>query len=333
MQPAPLHIDQDAVDRAQRQDASGATQAATRLWTAAQSILCEGLAQPLPPSLGLEAAHSNTQRWRGDMQAWLSAAEERLRRGAPLPPAAGARGPPCGTVPRSLSHPTPGSRAAAPPPLRSAVSQPSGAADKEERAYEDRILTEVLDDSPAVGWDDVAGLAKAKQVPRAWGCGMGAWPSCRRPGACAGRSCPQPGGRCAGGGGRRTRACLMCWYTPTLAALHVHGGSACVVEPPSPPPLLPCMPTAGAAGDGGAPDAAQRPVPGPACAGEGPAPLWPARQRQDPAGQGEEGSPEGGSCIRLHGEVCSAAGTSGPALRQVRHLSLESDPPLHRVEP
>ncbi|KFM22390.1 Spastin [Auxenochlorella protothecoides] len=84
---------QDAVDRAQRQDASGATQAATRLWTAAQSIL-----------------------------------------------------------------------AAAPPPLRSAVSQPSGAADKEERAYEDRILTEVLDDSPAVGWDDVAGLAKAKQA-------------------------------------------------------------------------------------------------------------------------------------------------------------------------
>ncbi|KAL6783919.1 SPAST1 [Auxenochlorella protothecoides x Auxenochlorella symbiontica] len=155
---------QDAVDRAQRQDAAGATQAATRLWTAAQSILCEGLAQPLPPSLGLEAAHSNTQRWRGDMQAWLSAAEERLRRGAPLPPAAGARGPPCGTVPRSLSHPTPGSRAAAPPPLRSAVSQPSGAADKEERAYEDRILTEVLDDSPAVGWDDVAGLAKAKQA-------------------------------------------------------------------------------------------------------------------------------------------------------------------------
>ncbi len=35
---------------------------------------------------------------------------------------------------------------------------------KEERDFDERVLSEVLDSAPSVMWDDVAGLAAAKQV-------------------------------------------------------------------------------------------------------------------------------------------------------------------------
>lgn len=171
---------QEAIERAELQDRAGGHAAASKIWSTAAKIVDEGLCQPLPPGLGLEAAHSNVQRWRVDLQRWRAAIGERLARSAP---AAGApsvllAGLGEGAAPHTvqIAHPD-GSRhlrrapsaptnpsnstPSAPPPVRRPASGP---ARSDERIFEDRILEEVLDRSPSVGWDDVAGLEGAKRA-------------------------------------------------------------------------------------------------------------------------------------------------------------------------
>jgi hypothetical protein len=53
------------------------------------------------------------------------------------------------------------SASGAPGPRTAAAA---GSGSREDRDFDERVLSEVLDSAPSVAWDDVAGLATAKQA-------------------------------------------------------------------------------------------------------------------------------------------------------------------------
>ena len=185
--PLPDHLHtrpQEAVERAYAKDVAGQRADAAHLYRTALDILLEGLAQPAPSS-GLGAAGSNTGRWRADMNAWQQQVLERLRALEGLPPSGRGAG---GSAAEGVAAGSGGSAVPANPLLRrpaagagggrplvpgAALGAPhaqrpsataSTAAQRDEREFGERVLSEVLDSTPSVAWDDVAGLAGAKQA-------------------------------------------------------------------------------------------------------------------------------------------------------------------------
>ncbi|EFN53758.1 hypothetical protein CHLNCDRAFT_36318 [Chlorella variabilis] len=170
----------DAVERAYAKDVAGQHSAAVQLYRTALNILLEGLALAVP-SMGLDASHSNTARWRSDMNQWQQGVLDRLRalegQGGPAAAAAAssgggggggvaARSPPANPLlrsQRSAPRPRPAAALAAAAAAAAAGVRPGGGS-KEDRDFDERVLSEVLDSAPSVAWDDVAGLAAAKQA-------------------------------------------------------------------------------------------------------------------------------------------------------------------------
>ncbi|KAL4419900.1 hypothetical protein ABPG75_006998 [Micractinium tetrahymenae] len=193
---------QEAVERAYAKDRAGQRGDAARLYRTSLDIILEGLALPLPSAAGLDASHSNTARWRSDMNQWQQRVLERLRDleggggaagglgGGAAAAAAAARGSPPNPLRRQLSGAAAAAaaqqqqqrgaspRSAAAPRARAGTAAAaarhaagplaraggSGGGSRDEQEFEERVMSEVLDRSPAVAWDDVAGLATAKQA-------------------------------------------------------------------------------------------------------------------------------------------------------------------------
>lgn len=179
---------QEAVERAYAKDRAGQRADASRLYRTSLDIILEALALPVPSPAGLDASHSNTARWRSDMNQWQRRVLERLRdlEGAGSAAEAATRGSPPNPLQRQLS----GAAAAGQQQQRSAPPWPAaararaggagaptarhaagpgaraGGGSRDDREFEDRVMSEVLDRSPAVAWEDVAGLTAAKQVGR-----------------------------------------------------------------------------------------------------------------------------------------------------------------------
>lgn len=169
----------DALERAHRKHAVGATAEAAKLYSMAQQVMGEGLEVQVA-SAGLGPAFSNTARWRSDLSSWHSQAATRLQQlesGAGKPPAASipssAAAEGWTALRKKTSAPQPqqtavASRRAVParqPPQRTAPSANGAAAlTKDEARLQEVVLGEVLQSSSSVRWDDVAGLASAKQA-------------------------------------------------------------------------------------------------------------------------------------------------------------------------
>ncbi|KAL4430384.1 hypothetical protein ABPG77_002190 [Micractinium sp. CCAP 211/92] len=175
----------EAVERAYAKDRAGQRADASRLYRTSLDIILEALALPVPSPAGLDGSHSNTARWRSDMNQWQRRVLERLRDLEGAGPADGAtRGSPPNPLQRQLS----GAAAAGQQQQRSAPPWPAapraragsagaptarhaagpgaraGGGSRDEQEFEDRVMSEVLDRSPAVAWEDVAGLTAAKQA-------------------------------------------------------------------------------------------------------------------------------------------------------------------------
>lgn len=180
--PASLFL-QEAIERAYAQDVAGQRGAAAQLYRTALDILREGLAVSVPTA-GLDATHSSTARWRTDMSQWQQGVLDRLRdleslggsaaaAGGGSSRGGGAGGRPAAAQPANplLGRP-PSLRRAAGTATAGGAAGPRGAAaaagggplSRDDRDFEERVLSEVLDSAPSVAWDDVAGLSGAKQA-------------------------------------------------------------------------------------------------------------------------------------------------------------------------
>lgn len=183
----------DAVEQAYAKDAAGQGSEAAQLYSKALEVLAEGLQVPVPGT-GLDASHSNTAKWRSDMRGWQQGVQGRLRDLGAAPAGGSSSGsprrlagrvagaPPPNPLRRLPSHPPQprqqqrhqqphhASASGAAAAARGAAARPAAAAagasrsSKEEQEFEDRVLDDVLDTAPSVAWDDVAGLAAAKQA-------------------------------------------------------------------------------------------------------------------------------------------------------------------------
>ena len=187
---------QEAVERAYSKDVARQRGPAAQLYRTALNILLEGLSLPVP-SAGLDPTHSNTSKWRADMNQWQQHVLDRLRdlespaasssssgggagggapanpllrtqhslgRGGHLSPSAAAAAA-VGARQAGL-HGSGGGRGAGVAGVRQGAAAGGGAAavSRDDKEFEARVLSEVLDSAPSVAWDDVAGLATAKQV-------------------------------------------------------------------------------------------------------------------------------------------------------------------------
>lgn len=138
-----LGLARDVLTRATDADAAGRSADARRYYRQAAEVMREALSLPAASSAGAGPAAAHATLMRG----WLQDVEARLRAlNAPAPTAASAAAPPA---------PSRAGRKAAPT-----------AKAEEKNPLRELVEAEVVDSSPGVAWDDVAGLAAAKQALR-----------------------------------------------------------------------------------------------------------------------------------------------------------------------
>lgn len=179
---------QDATDIAYKAEQSGDPVKASKTYGTAREACDEGLKLPLQPN-GLGPKADNVDLWQTDLRFWKSCIDGRLK----LLATGGYQGlqhpfkvTPPGTSPTGAStvmaRPTSAisrtntatrSRTAPPPvsvnrpaaaPARKAQTPPPAPPSAEDNKFKNIVLGEVLDRSPAVSWNDIAGLQNAKQA-------------------------------------------------------------------------------------------------------------------------------------------------------------------------
>ncbi|KAL0038900.1 hypothetical protein WJX77_001190 [Trebouxia sp. C0004] len=167
----------DTLERAYKQDVSGHTAEASKLYRLGIDTIYEGLGLQVPSAW---LTGSNVNKWRSNLNSWLQLANDRLRDlESPEPSTSAAQI--IKTCPQSQSSSN--SKLASQRASKStfttatirkdrqstAIARQRSAPDRKKESAEDAklreaVLSEVLDVKPPESWNDIVGLAGAKQA-------------------------------------------------------------------------------------------------------------------------------------------------------------------------
>ncbi|KAL0029319.1 hypothetical protein WJX79_010048 [Trebouxia sp. C0005] len=122
----------DTLERAYKQDVSGHTAEASKLYRLGIDTIYEGLGLQVPSAW---LTGSNVNKWRSNLNSWLQLANDRLR---------------------DLESPEPSTSATQITKTKKETA--------EDAKLREAVLSEVLDIKPSESWNDIAGLGGAKQA-------------------------------------------------------------------------------------------------------------------------------------------------------------------------
>lgn len=168
----------DALERAYEQDVSGHIAEASKLYRLSIATIFEGLALQVPTAW---LTGSNVNKWRSNLNKWLQSANDRLRDlESPEPSASATQITKTSSVSPSSSsnissaiqrnskqsYTTSATRR---DKQSTVIARQRSAPDRKKETAEDAklreaVLSEVLDVKPSESWNDIAGLAGAKQA-------------------------------------------------------------------------------------------------------------------------------------------------------------------------
>ncbi|DBB00680.1 TPA: hypothetical protein ACH3X3_002354 [Trebouxia sp. C0006] len=167
----------DTLERAYKQDVSGHTAEASKLYRLGIDTIYEGLGLQVPSAW---LTGSNINKWRSNLNSWFQLANDRLRDLESPEPSTSATQI---TKTSPQSQPSSNSKLAfqrtSKPAFTTstirkdkqstAIARQRSAPDRKKETAEDAklreaVLSEVLDIKPSESWNDIAGLAGAKQA-------------------------------------------------------------------------------------------------------------------------------------------------------------------------
>ncbi|KAA6428494.1 MAG: spastin-like [Trebouxia sp. A1-2] len=165
----------DTLERAYKQDVSGHTAEASKLYRLGIDTIYEGLGLQVPSAW---LTGSNVNKWRSNLNSWLQLANDRLRDLESPEPSTSATQI-TKTLPQSrLSSNSKLATQGASKPTnttstirkdKQSIARQRSAPDRKKETAEDAklreaVLSEVLDIKPSESWNDIAGLGGAKQA-------------------------------------------------------------------------------------------------------------------------------------------------------------------------
>lgn len=168
---------EDALERAYKQDVSGCTAEASKLYRLGIDTIYEGLGLQVPSAW---LTGSNVNKWRSDLNSWLQLANDRLRDlESPEPSTSATQITKSSPRSQPSSNSTSASQRTFKSPFTTStlrkdkqstvIARQRSAPDRKKETAEDAklreaVLSEVLDVKPSESWSDIAGLAGAKQA-------------------------------------------------------------------------------------------------------------------------------------------------------------------------